>query len=403
MKMKQKTWEFPAHTYTGQKAVTVIAAFLAALLYMAFSGIQVHASEGFNLYTDTPGIYVTAGDSVSFDLHLVGGNAAEKDVSLSVSSIPDGFGGYIKSGNYEVSRVHTSGETSDIIASLQVTVPSEASEGVHEITLHAVSEDGYEDDLTVELTVSSLEAGESNFHVEYPDQEGASGTSFTYSTTIANNTLSTQNYNFSSDAPAGWNVSFTSDSKQVSSLEIESGSSAGVTITVTPPDQTDAGEYQIGCAATSAREQLSTTLNVTILGSYDMEVSTADERLSLDAYAKKESDVNLKITNNGNITLENISLSASAPAGWEVSFDSTSIDRLEAGASVDITAHITPGSDSLTGDYITVISASCDNQSDSAEFRITVKTQTGWGVFAVVIIIAVAAGLYYVMKKYGRR
>ena len=403
MKMKQKTWEFPAHTYTGQKAVTVIAAFLAALLYMAFSGIQVHASEGFNLYTDTPGIYVTAGDSVSFDLHLVGGNAAEKDVSLSVSSIPDGFGGYIKSGNYEVSRVHTSGETSDIIASLQVTVPSEASEGVHEITLHAVSEDGYEDDLTVELTVSSLEAGESNFHVEDPDQEGVSGTSFTYATPIANHTLATQNYNFSSDAPAGWNVSFTSDSKQVSSLEIESGSSAGVTITVTPPDQTDAGEYQIGCAATSAREQLSTTLNVTILGSYDMEVSTADERLSLDAYAKKESDVDLKITNNGNITLENISLSASAPAGWEVSFDSTSIDRLEAGASVDITAHITPGSDSLTGDYITVISASCDNQSDSAEFRITVKTQTGWGVFAVVIIIAVAAGLYYVMKKYGRR
>ena len=85
--MKQKIWGFPAHTNTGQKAVTVIAAFLAALLYMAFSSIQVHAAEGFNLYTDTPGIYVTAGDSVSFDLHLAGGNAAEKDVSLSVSSI----------------------------------------------------------------------------------------------------------------------------------------------------------------------------------------------------------------------------------------------------------------------------------------------------------------------------
>ena len=98
MKMKQKIWGFPAHTHTGQKAVTVIAAFLAALLYMAFSSIQVHAAEGFNLYTDTPGIYVTAGDSVSFDLHLAGGNAAGKDVSLSVSSIPDGFGGYIKAG-----------------------------------------------------------------------------------------------------------------------------------------------------------------------------------------------------------------------------------------------------------------------------------------------------------------
>ena len=38
-----------------------------------------------------------------------------------------------------------------------------------------------------------------------------------------------------------------------------------------------------------------------------------------------------------------------------------------------------------------------------ASFRITVKTQTGWGIFALVIIIAVAAGLYGIMKKYGRR
>ena len=70
---------------------------------------------------------------------------------------------------------------------------------------------------------------------------------------------------------------------------------------------------------------------------------------------------------------------------------------------MDVTAHVTPGDNALTGDYVTVITASCDNQSDSAEFRVTVKTRTGWGVFAIVIIIAVAAGLYYVMKKYGRR
>ena len=62
-----------------------------------------------------------------------------------------------------------------------------------------------------------------------------------------------------------------------------------------------------------------------------------------------------------------------------------------------------PGKDSLTGDYVTIMSASCDNQSAQASFRITVKTQTGWGIFALVIIIAVAAGLYGIMKKYGRR
>lgn len=381
----------------------IVTAVIAAVLYLMFLPLQAHAAEGFDLYTDNPGIHVTAGDTVSFDLHLAGGNAAGRDVSLSVASMPEGFSGYIKSGSYEVSKVHASGNGEDTIASLQVTVPSEAAEGTHEITVHAESEEGYADDLTLELTVSGLEAGESNFHVEYPDQEGVSGTSFSYSTTIANNTLSTQNYNFSSDAPAGWRVSFTSDSTQVSSLEVESGSSAGVTITVTPPEQVEAGEYQIGCGATSAREQLSTTLNVTILGTYDMDLSTTDGRLSFDAFAKKQSDVTLKLTNNGNIDLENLSLSSEAPAGWEVSFDTSSIDKLEAGASVDVTAHITPGDNALTGDYITIIRASCDNQSDSAEFRVTVKTQTGWGIFAIVIIVAVVAGLYYVMKKYGRR
>lgn len=390
-------------TTTLIRVAYVVAAVIAMFFYLMISPLSVHAAEGFDLYTDNPGIHVTAGDTVSFDLHLSGSNAAGRDVALSVASLPKDFSGYIKSGSYEVSKVHASGNGEDTIASLQVTVPSEAAEGTHEITVHAESAEGYADDLTLELTVSGLEAGESNFHVEYPDQEGVSGTSFSYSTTIANNTLSTQNYNFSSDAPAGWRVSFTSDSTQVSSLEVESGSSAGVTITVTPPEQVDAGEYQIGCAATSAREQLSTTLNVTILGTYDMQLSTADGRLSFDAFAKKQSDVNLKLTNNGNIDLENLSLSSEAPAGWEVSFDTTSIDKLEAGASADVVAHITPGDNALTGDYITVITASCDNQSDTAEFRVTVKTQTGWGIFAIVIIVAVVAGLYYVMKKYGRR
>ncbi len=393
--MKQKNL-FQSHFY-------IAAAIITVLLYFFFSTMKVFAAEGFHLYTNSPGIYVTAGDSVSFDLYLTGSNAADSDVTLSVASMPDGFSGYFKSGSYEVSKVHADGDASTSIASFQVTVPKEAAEGVHEITLRAVSDTGYEDELTLSLNVSGLESGESNFYVEYPDQEGVSGTSFSYSTTIANNTLNTQNYNFSSNAPAGWTVSFSSDSTQISSLEVESGSSAGVTITVTPPDKVEAGEYQIDCAATSAREQLSTTLNVTILGTYDMELSTADGRLSLDAYANKESDVTLKITNNGNIDLANISLSSSAPSGWEVSFDTTTIDSLAAGASTEIAAHITPGDDALTGDYVTIIGASCDNQSATAEFRITVKTQTGWGIFAIFIIIAVAAGLYYVMKKYGRR
>lgn len=384
-------------------SVTAIIAAMAAVLYLCLAALPVHAAEGFDFYTDNPGIHVTAGDSVSFSLHLAGSNAAGSDVSLSVASMPEGFTGFFKSGSYEVSKVHAGGDGEDTIATFQTTVPTDVADGVYEIVLRAVSEAGVQDDLTITLTVSGLESGESNFHVEYPDQEGVTGTSFSYSTTIANNTLNTQNYNFSSNAPAGWTVAFTSNSTQVSSLEVESGSSASVTITVTPPEKTEAGDYTIDCAATSAKEQLSTALNVKILGTYDMELSTTDGRLSFDAFANKESDVTLKLTNSGNITLENISLTASAPSGWEVTFDTSVIDTLEAGASKEVVAHVTPGKDSLTGDYVTIMNASCDNQSAQAQFRVTVKTQTGWGIFAVIIIIAVAGGLYVIMKKYGRR
>ena len=395
--MRQRNLSIP------RTSVTALVAAMAAVLYLCLAALPVHAAEGFDFYTDNPGIHVTAGDSVSFSLHLAGSNAAGSDVSLSVVSMPEGFTGFFKSGSYEVSKVHAGGDGEDTIATFQTTVPTDVADGVYEIVLRAVSEAGVQDDLTITLTVSGLESGESNFHVEYPDQEGVTGTSFSYSTTIANNTLNTQNYNFSSNAPAGWTVAFTSNSTQVSSLEVESGSSASVTITVTPPEKTEAGDYTIDCAATSAKEQLSTALNVKILGTYDMEFSTTDSRLSFDAFANKESDVTLKLTNSGNITLENISLTASAPSGWEVTFDTSVIDTLEAGASKEVVAHVTPGKDSLTGDYVTIMNASCDNQSAQAQFRVTVKTQTGWGIFAVIIIIAVAGGLYVIMKKYGRR
>ena len=156
--MKQKTL-FHTHFY--------LAAALMALLYLILFPLQARAAEGFDLYTDTPGIRVTAGDSVSFNLHLTGGSAAGADVSLSAVSMPDGFTGYFKSGSYEVSRVHATGSAEDTIASFQVTVPKEASQGVHEIRLKAVSDSGLEDELVLELTVSELESGESNFYVEY--------------------------------------------------------------------------------------------------------------------------------------------------------------------------------------------------------------------------------------------
>ena len=113
------------------------------------------------------------------------------------------------------------------------------------------------------------------------------------------------------------------------------------------------------------------------------------------------------MTNTGNVDLTDVALTSSAPSGWTVTFDleDNSIDSIAAGATTQVIAHVKPSSDAITGDYVTSFTArnSETSASDTAEFRVSVKTSTIWGFVAIVIIVCVAGGLGYVFKKYGRR
>ncbi|MCI8696627.1 MAG: hypothetical protein HFH99_07600, partial [Lachnospiraceae bacterium] len=68
--MRQRNLSIP------RTSVTALIAAMAAVLYLCLAALPVHAAEGFDFYTDSPGIHVTAGDALSFNLHLAGSNAA---------------------------------------------------------------------------------------------------------------------------------------------------------------------------------------------------------------------------------------------------------------------------------------------------------------------------------------
>ena len=59
--------------------------------------------------------------------------------------------------------------------------------------------------------------------------------------------------------------------------------------------------------------------------------------------------------------------------------------------------------EAMSGDYVTTLTASSSDASDSAEFRITVKTETKWGLTGIGIIVVLAVVIILVMRKYGRR
>ena len=142
---------------------------------------------------------------------------------------------------------------------------------------------------------------------------------------------------------------------------------------------------------------------MTVTEKYDLLLSTPDGRLSFDARANAESDVTLSVTNNSNVAIQNVNLTSTSPTDWNVSFDTPTIEQIDAGATVEVTAHVTPSKQALTGDYVVTMSAGSSQVSDSAEFRVAVKTSMVWGVVAVAVIAALLAGIGSMFRRYGRR
>ena len=357
-------------------------AVLMAAVFLVFMGAHtVYGAGGLDLNTDYPGISVKPGDNLNIPITLENYTGASLDADLEVTAMPEGWEGYLQGGSYQVSRIHVKNGGDGSQVTLHVTVPKELTEGTY--------------------------AGKGSFTSEYPQQEGTTGTNFSFSTTLINNGLKTQSYSLSSNAPSGWGVSFTptGETAKVAALEVESGASKGMTVSVTPPEGVAAGEYDISCSAVSAEETLDTSLKVVITGSYGLKVSTPDGRLSFDAYAGRSSDVTLNITNTGNVDLENVSLNSSLPTGWTVTYNTENniIPSIPAGSTTEVIAHVKPSSEAVTGDYVNTFTAACEQTQSSADFRVSVKTKTVWGVVAVVIILCTAGGLGYVFRKYGRR
>lgn len=365
-------------------------------------------SEGIRMSTDYPGVTVKAGETVNFALDFESLSGAGCDAALSVESIPEGWEGYFRGNSSgQISRVHIGEDTekNEGLATFNLTLPEDAQDGTYMVELKADAEDDQTDVLELQIDVNAEEAGQSSFTSEYPEQQGASGTSFSFDTTLVNNRGTAQSYSLSAKAPSGWQVSFTpsGESTNVASLNVEAGSSQGVKVDIVPPETLKEGEYTIPCSAISADETLSTDLTVKITGSYDVSLSTPSGILSFDAYANDEKSVTLSITNNGNVDLTNLNLTSAAPSNWEVRFDESTIDTLEAGGTKEVTAYVTPDKDTMTGDYVTEITVSNDETTSTAQFRVSVKTRTTWGIAAVAVIVVLVAILAGIFKKYGRR
>ena len=323
--------------------------------------------------TDYPGVSVKPGDSTTFSLYLTNDGDKQDTVELSAADLPDGWTGSFKGSSSEVSMVHVAAaQTKEASPTLSyaLSIPEDAKEGTYNLMLEAK---GDSTDAKLPLTVKvdknekGVAAGE--FTAEYPEQQGASSTNFSFSTTLKNNGSANATYALAADnVPDGWTVTFTPSgaSAQSASVPVDAGSSSSI-----------------------------------ITGTYGMTLTTPTGNLSAKAYAGEGKKVTLEVQNTGNVALKNVQLTSQASTDWNVEFDNSTIDSIDPGASKEVTATITPAKDAVIGDYVTAITAKNDNASSEADLRVSVQNHTGWGVVAIVIIAALVVSLGAIMRFSG--
>ncbi|NLD58518.1 MAG: hypothetical protein GX647_02500 [Clostridiales bacterium] len=397
-------------TNHGKRSLQNIAVFAVLIALFLPLNAVAEATEpavpgAFEISTPYTGMTVKAGEDLNFPVSIANPSKSSADVVLGIESLPEGWTAYFSADNARITGAHVMPGSVDSTVELNVVVPVSAADGAYALKLKADAGALLRDEYDLTLIVSSEEVGNSTFEAQYPSQEGDATTAFNFSATLVNNMLSDQTYSFTAYAPEGWKVAVKPgrETTQIASIDVAARKSQSLSIGVTPPEDVAAGEYAIQVTAASASVQLPIELKVKITGSYKLSLDTPSGLLSLDAHAKEETPVALRITNAGNAELTNINLNSTMPADWTARFEPATIDVLEQGATVEATAYITPSGEAISGDYAFKLTAKTAKASDSAEFRVTIKTQTTWGFVGIGIIAVLAIGLVALFRRLGRR
>ena len=386
---------------TMKRTGLLTALVIAMIMLLA---VPAYASENFWINADYLGITLEAGESMTYELDFHNMTDRGTNAKLTVESIPDGWTGYFKGEeNYVYSAYCKPGDTYGPVY-FTVETPKDAA-GVHHVVIRAECDNGEYDEMDMELNVEEIKYGSSSLSTDFTQQDITSGTKALFSTTIQNNRPTEQMFSFTAQVPEGWSVVFRESGKEtaVSTMSVPAKGSTPVMIDVIASNTAESGDYDIPVSIVSAMDKLSETYHVKIRGTYNLFVTTPTGRLSFDANAKKPTSQVVQLKNVGNINLENINLTAVAPPGWSYEFSEPTVDLLEPGQLKEVTMTVTPGSDIVNGDYALQVKAETVEIAGEQTFRITVKTETMWGIVGILVILAACAGLVLVFRKYGRR
>jgi uncharacterized membrane protein len=374
---------------------TVIAVVLLPLASMA----QEETPQGLTITSPYPRVAIEAGDQASFALMITAPEPTS--VTLAVDGIPDGWVATFRGGGFEIDGV-TAGPTPPEV-SLDISIPPETSEGAYDFSVTVSAEEGSAE-LPLQVRVSAQAGGEVTLTPDFPGLRAPAGEAVTFNVELRNDTPSDLQFELESAGPAGWDVTAQPASEpQAATIQVDSGSTTAINVEATSPPRTESGQYTISVQATSAETQVDAEMIVEIVGSFELELTTIDQRLSAEVSSDGSSEIELIVTNTGTAPIQGIELASTPPSGWEATFAEPVISQLDAGQSVSAVATVTPSDQAIAGDYVITFTATSDQARSEVDIRTTVNPSALWGFVGIALIALTLAGLAWVFRRFGRR
>jgi uncharacterized membrane protein len=334
------------------------------------------------MYTDYPSQVIGVGDSPTLTLSLQARTTPEI-VGLELKNVPQGWDVSLRGGGRVIESAYVQ-TTQVTTVQLRIAPPADVTPGDYtfDVVAHGTTGDVT---LPITLTIQQKAPASLSFQVDLPTLRGNPSTTFRYSVTLRNDGSDDQTVNLTAQAPSSFQVGFSYSGQDVSSLPVEAGASKLLSVTVTPLDNAiPAGQYTITITAQGSEAQATTDLSAEIVG--------------------KDTPFQLIVQNNGSAAAHNIKLTATQPNGWTVTFDTDTIDTLDAGTQVTVTATVHPADRALAGDYVVTFRAQPqDGSTQSVDYRVTVTTSTLWGVVGIALIAVAVVVVGLVVMRFGRR
>ena len=385
----------------SRSARLALVASIAGLALLS-AAPAASAAAAITITTPFPAVAVAPGSSPSFDVSITTDQPGR--VALSVGAVPTGWTAVLRGGGFNIDGIESDGTTTPTKITLNVTVPAAATAGTQRIDVKGTTASGASATLSVDVRVSPNAAGDVTLTTDTPQLKGASDASFTFSLTLTNDTPEDLPFSATATGPDGWTMTAEIGSQaQAASVVVKAGATSTVSVTAKAPTAAVAGDYPIAVDVKSGSRSAHADLSVTVTGSYELALSTVNQQLNMNANAGSASDVTLSLTNSGTADVEAVAMTATAPTGWKVTFDTPTVRVPAGGQPVQVVAHVTPSSDAIAGDYITTFKATAPVANASADIRVAVQTSALWGFVGIALIAIVLIGLWSIFRRFGRR